>query len=176
MTRIGYAKPLTFQTPPRPSQRPPNVGLRFRSLSSCELQPTSRFEASSFRLETGSPSVLVPHSAIIIRRDIRASTLVASRLQVFATSWREDVRDDLQVYSTLQALQGLGAFRDLPQIDHWVFPASVLLRRYLAFHGYLPANSGFPRPRRMGVSPYDLISPAPDRPAAAGSVCGLGRP
>jgi hypothetical protein len=74
MTRIGYVKPLTFHTPSRPSTRPPNVGFRFRPLSSCKLQPASRFAAHPYPLEGGISFGFLPFSAVIIRRDGQDST------------------------------------------------------------------------------------------------------
>jgi len=54
--------------------RPPNVGLRFRPLSSCELQPASRFAARPYPSEGGISIGLVPFSAVITRRDGQDST------------------------------------------------------------------------------------------------------
>jgi len=78
MTRIGYDKPLVFQTPSRPSTRPPNVGFRFRSLSSYKLRPASRFKARFYRLDSASPLVFFPHSAKAARRDRRTSRFTCS--------------------------------------------------------------------------------------------------
>jgi len=74
MTHIGYAKPLTFHTSSRPSTRPPNSSFRLHPLSSCELQPASRFAARPYPLERGISFGFFPFSATIARRDERAST------------------------------------------------------------------------------------------------------
>jgi len=50
----------------------------------------------------------VPFSAIIDKRDKRASNLAASRPQVFSTSQQDFVWIDLWIYSTPQALVGSG--------------------------------------------------------------------
>jgi len=74
MTRIGYAKPLTFHTSSRPSTRPPKSSFRFHPLSSFELQPASRFAARPHPPEKGISFGFFPSSAIIIRRDSQVST------------------------------------------------------------------------------------------------------
>jgi len=74
MTRIGYAKPLAFHTPSRPSTRPPDIGLRICPLSSCKLQPAPRFAAHPYPSEGGISFGFFPFSVVIIRRDGRAST------------------------------------------------------------------------------------------------------
>jgi hypothetical protein len=62
-------------TPSRPSTRPPDIGLRFCPLSSCELQPAPRFAAHPYPSEGGISFGFFPFSAVTTRRDGRASNL-----------------------------------------------------------------------------------------------------
>lgn len=91
MTRIGYVKPQMFSTTYEALTQPPNFGFRLRPLSSSRLRSTARFCIPLHRLGAGAFLGLVPFSAIIVRRAEQASTPVASRPQVFATS-RQDRR------------------------------------------------------------------------------------
>jgi hypothetical protein len=170
MTRIGYVKPQMFSTTYEALTQPPNFGFRLRPLSSSRLRSTARFCIPLHRLGAGAFLGLVPFSAIIVRRAEQASTPVASRPQVFATS-RQDRRP--------QRLAGLFHPAGTPRvsvcrghdlIDRVLSPVPGSCVVVLFFMGSFRGRGRFPAAgrratTRMATSPH----PAPGRLATAGA-------
>jgi len=130
MTRIGYVKPLTFLRPRGPRHDRQTSAFAFVY---CPLVSFSQLQGVQHALTPRkgvSPSVcsLTAPSSFDVTNEVPPSP--APHLQVFTTSWRVTVRDDLPVYSTRLALLGFGAFRVWPRIDRRLVPvrhASALL-------------------------------------------------
>jgi hypothetical protein len=118
MTRIGYAKPLTFLRPRglrHDHQSPAFAFIHCPLLSFSQLQGLQQALTPWKGVSPSVSSLSAPPSPDVTDRLPHPP---ASRLQVFTTSWRENVRNDLPVYSTRLALLGFRAFRVLPHIDH----------------------------------------------------------
>jgi len=86
MTRIGYAKPQAF-TAFEAFDTITRLDVNQVFLSSCELLPTSRFNAHPHWLDNTNAFLgFFPLSAITTGRDKQDSDPAASRSQVFSTS------------------------------------------------------------------------------------------
>jgi hypothetical protein len=125
MTRIGYVKPQMFETPSRPSQRPPNNGFPSLKLSSFRLRSTTRHVLPlSPGWEPGTSLGFCPFSAIITGRDdtrLPVSSLPAHRFsQPHSKSF---VPHDSWVYSTPQALLGSWPSKFNPETIGYPFRA-----------------------------------------------------
>jgi hypothetical protein len=88
---------------------------------------------------------------------------------------KNDVRSDLQVYSTPQALLGFGLQRSKPDRSGAV-PSPRLLRRYPVLHGFLPCVACGSRPpgHRAITLVATLQHTAPCRLETTGDHLGLG--
>jgi hypothetical protein len=115
-------------------------------------------------LGTGAFLGLLPFSANIARHASRLPPLLLPVHRFSQPPDRNDVCDNLQVYSTLQALLGFGLQRSQP-IRSGTVPSPWLLRRHPALHGFLPDVACGSRPpgRRATTLATTLQHPAPDR-------------
>jgi len=136
MTRIGYDKPTGVSTPSRPSRPPPDI---WRLI----LTPTILFQTSAdFKVSRRhrhrlarpeSPQVwsLSAPSSLDVTNTIPLVSLRAHRFsQPLGT---DDVRHDLRVYSTPQALLGSWSSEYYPRPIVNCLQSILLLRCYLSF-------------------------------------------
>jgi hypothetical protein len=109
MTRIGYDKPTDVSTSSRPSRPPPDTWILF-------LTPTILFQTSAdfkvsrrylYRLAQAASSQvwsLSAPSSFDVTNTVPPISLLAHRFS--QPPGKDDVRNDLRVYSTPQALLG----------------------------------------------------------------------
>jgi len=156
--------------------RPPNVGLRFRLPSSCELQPASRFAARPYPSEGGISFGLIPFSAVIVRRDGQNSTPIRvppTGFHTLLTRNRPQRRAGLFHPAGTPRVVGLQSLTANRSPDR--FLPAMLLHRCPALRGIHSTNPGLPQPATQ-VSPRATLDPSTPRPLAeTGPTVGLSQ-